>query len=191
MAATTKKKVPAAKQAKAMAGSATTRAKKTKATPATPTEAPASAPPAAKQAYLLDVPVKFNQVGIGDTTARIGFKVDRGVLKLAKADNLFVNRRLACRVVLGHTDEQPGETRLFEDDVVSIVGSCDVKGYRATGDTFNAALTFSLRDIDVATFARFSKGSGRIRITGAGEIPESEKSMADDDDGDDLFGDDE
>lgn len=192
-----KQKTPTAAQAKKAAAATSAEAspnvKKTRAAKK-PKEAAGDAPaenPAPRRqsapSSMLDVAVKFNNVSLGDTTARMGFKVDRSVLKLSQADNLFVNRRLNCVVVLGHTDEQPGETKLFEDDVVTIAGSCDVKGFRATADTFNAALTFSLRDVDVATLAKFSKGAGRLRILGASEIPDEEPSYDGDDDSD-LFG---
>ena len=42
----------------------------------------------------LDVPVKFKQVGIGENTARIGFSVQREVLDIDRADEVFCDRRL-------------------------------------------------------------------------------------------------
>lgn len=119
--------------------------------------------------------VSFGGVSIGETTARLGIHIDRGVIELNKADELFCNRRLTGKVVLGQFDESSGQRKLIDDVDHQVSGSFDVKGFRASTDSIAAGLTFSLKEIDIAELARFSKGQGRLVIDEVGDIPEEEK----------------
>lgn len=127
-----------------------------------------------KEQLLLDIPVVYGGVSIGDKTARLGIRIDRGDMDIAKADELLVDRRLSGRVVLGHSDESAEQTRLFEDVDHQVSGSCDVKGFRVGSTAFATALTFSLKDIEISELAKFSKGRGRLAVTGSREIPDGE-----------------
>lgn len=129
---------------------------------------------------VLDIPVQFGGVSIGEATARLGVKIDRSVCSINAADDIFCGHRLNGRVVLGGSDDQPGQTRFLDtDDYVD--GVFDVKRFGANSKEISTGLTFSLRDVDVAELAKFSKGSGRLIVNNVGELPEDSK--ADDDEG--------
>lgn len=120
---------------------------------------------------MLDVPVKYGQISIGLTTARLSVKLSRDVIRIGKADELFTDRRLDCRVVHGHAEDQTDQGKLIDTDV-AIESSCDVKGFGVRAAHLSAGLTFNLKEIDVSELARFANSEGRLVVRDAGEIPE-------------------
>lgn len=119
--------------------------------------------------------VTFGGVSIGDNTARLGIAIDRGVINLNRADDLFCNRRLTGKVVLGMFDEGDGQGKLIDDVDHEVAGAFDVKGFRCSADVITIGATFSLKDIDIAELAKFSKGQGRLIVQDANDIPEVPK----------------
>jgi len=124
---------------------------------------------------LLDVPVEFGGVSIGEATARLGLKIDRTVLELDQADECFCGHRLDCRLMLGAADDAPGQKHLIEDARLQVAGQADCKQLSVRPEKISTGLTFSLADIDVAELARFSKGQGRLIVNGVFEIPEDDE----------------
>ena len=124
---------------------------------------------------LLDCPVHFGNVSIGELTTRIGAKVSRDWLKLNDADLLFSNRRLTGSIVLGHQNDAAGQKQAFDDQVSGVF---DVKGFRVSVDHLSAGPTFNRADIDIAEIAKFSGSGGRLRVIGTEEIPDEEKAAA-------------
>lgn len=131
---------------------------------------------------VLDKPVSFGGVSIGKTTGRIGIAVDRGWLGLEEAADMFCNRRLIGKVVLGGSDEQTGQQKLVDDLNIEVNGAFDVKGFRCTEETLSTGLTFSLADVSIADLAKFSKGVGRLVVMESGVIPDDAPSEEFDDD---------
>ncbi len=131
---------------------------------------------------LLDAPVQFGGVSIGDQTARLGVRISRQCIKLEHADEYFSGRRLSIQVALGGGEDSPGQMLLLDDMDFVIASVCDVKRYGVTSDTISTGLTFSLKDTEIETLARFSKGSGRLAINQAVEIPVDVATDDDDDD---------
>lgn len=123
---------------------------------------------------MFDLPVQFGGVSIGEMTARLGVKIDRKRIDVIKADQSFCDRRLIGSVVLGHADDDPDQTALWEDADHRIEGAFDVKGFRCNSSHIAIGLTLALAEIDVAELAKFSKGSGRLVV---GEIEELEKEI--------------
>lgn len=118
-----------------------------------------------------DVGVQFGGVSIQDTTCRVGgITIDRERMSLEKADELFSNRRLVGRIVLGHMDDGAGQLELFDGDI-AVYGAFDVKGFRCNAAAFGLSLTFSRADIDVAQLSQFAKCEGRLQISEVNEIP--------------------
>jgi len=132
-----------------------------------------------KPESVLDVPVDFGGVSIGESTARLGIKVSRDRLNLVAADEIFCGHRLTGRVLLGHIDDDADQMAMFDDADVEVNGSFDVKGLRVTADSIATGLTFSLSDIDVATLAQFSKGKGRVIVSHVAEIPHDKEDDVD------------
>lgn len=128
---------------------------------------------------VLDVPVEFGGVAIGDATARLGIRIDRSVLNIISADETFCGHRLSGRIILGGEDEQPGQMSFLDDVYDYVEGTFDVKRISVNTKAISTGLTFSLNDIDIETLAKFSRGSGRLLVEHVAELPEA---TGDDDD---------
>jgi hypothetical protein len=127
-----------------------------------------------------DFPVKFGGVSIGEATARLGVSIDRSVLNIVAADELFCGHRLTGRVIRGRTGDQAGQTTFVDDFALDAV--FDVKRFGANQSTISTGLTFSLPDIDLATLAKMSKGAGRLVIKAIAELPDDSPAHDDEDD---------
>src|SRR4051812_3073536 len=100
---------------------------------------------------ILDVPVKFGKVSLGTKTGSVSFAIQRQFVKLADADELFVDRRLNAKVILGRAGDQKKQRLLVDDRDVEIVAAFDVKGFRVGAETFGGLnLTFMLREVSLA-----------------------------------------
>jgi hypothetical protein len=128
-----------------------------------------------KTATEFNSAVTFGGVSIGDATARISVHIDRKNIALKTADQLFCERRLIGKVVLGLHDEGTTQGKLIDDVDHEVAGAFDVKGFRCSADYISLGATFSLKEIDIAELARFSKGAGRLIVSDVGEIPEEPK----------------
>jgi hypothetical protein len=137
-------------------------------------EAPAAKPARAKvvaPAVIGEFPVKFGSVSLGKRTGKVGFSLPREFCTLARADELFVDRRLRAKVSLGRSADANGQTAFIGPDV-EIVGEFDVKGFRVGSDSFSGlGLTFMLKEISLEDVSLLSGGSGRVVINAVGEIP--------------------
>lgn len=125
---------------------------------------------------VLDKPVAFGGVSIGKSTGRIGIGIDRGWIELEEAADMFCNRRLIGKVVLGGADDASGQQKLVDDLEVEVNGAFDCKGFRVTEDSLSTGLTFSLKEVSIADLAKFSKGVGRLVVMETGEIPDDAPS---------------
>ena len=117
----------------------------------------------------LEVAVAFGGVSIGDTTARLGVKIQRDFLNVVDADEVFTGKRLTVIVQLGAADAD--QRKLFDVEL-EVAGSVDVKRIGVTPETISAGLTFNLKTLDIATLARFSKGVGRLKVFDVAAIPD-------------------
>lgn len=136
---------------------------------------------AKKQQSVLDVPVEFGGVSIGESTARLGIRIDRSVCNINAADEIFCGHRLSGRIMLGRGGDQPGQTTLVEDLDHYIDAVFDVKRIGVNPTHIGTGLTFSLADINIQELAKLSKGSGRLIVNTVAELPV--ESKADDGDG--------
>lgn len=118
---------------------------------------------------VLDVPVQFSAVGIGEDTARVGVKMERKTLRLTKADAVLCGHRITGKIVVtdGQSADDQGKLEGMEDcDVIAgVEGTFDVKSIRASAKYIGCSLTFSLPDVDVGVLAKFAKRTGRLTIT--------------------------
>lgn len=117
-------------------------------------------------------PVTFGGVSIGDATARVGIVIDKKLINLKSADQLFCERRLTGKITLGVHDEDATQGKLIDDADHEVAGTFDVKGFRCSADYIGIGATFSLKEIDIAELAKFSKGAGRLVVESADVIPE-------------------
>lgn len=130
---------------------------------------------------VLDIPVEFGGVSIGDATARLGIRIDRSVCTVKTADEVFCGHRLSGRVVLGGNGDGSGQKKFVDDLEHQVGGVFDVKRFGANQKQIATGLTFSLADVDITELAKFSKGSGRLIIENVSELPEDEAGDEDED----------
>lgn len=123
------------------------------------------------KAIIADLPVTFGGVSIGKSTAKLSLKIMRDQMSLELADELFCERRLTGKIQLGGHDDGSGQLKFFDTDP-RLDGSFDVHRFGVTLDAFATGTTFKLNEIDVTLLAKFAKGSGRLVVLEATEIPE-------------------
>ena len=118
----------------------------------------------AKQNSVTTVPVKFSGVSIGAGTARIGIKIERSKLDLARADELLCGRRLSGRIVVTQ-DEDADQQRLFagKNELHAVF---DSKRFGANPNEITAGLTFNLSDVETQfdSLGHFANRSGALQI---------------------------
>jgi len=128
----------------------------------------------------VEIPVSFGGVSIGQSTARLGLRIDRSHIDLIQADELFCGHRLTGDVVLGNRDDGEGQTTMFDTDFI-VSGHFDVKQLGVNADRLSTGLTFSLKDVEIETLAKFSKGVGKLVVREVGAIPADAPSEHDED----------
>ena len=134
---------------------------------------------------VLNVPVQFSNVSIGDQVARIGVAIDRDNLNIDAADECLCGRRLTGLVIVLPPGEDAAQmTMIDKGDRHEISGSFDVKGFSANRKRIAAGLTFPMAEIPIEQLGHFAKKSGRLIVHELGEIPEEHKAKAGDDDED-------
>lgn len=120
---------------------------------------------------IFEAPVKFGNVNIGKRTGRVGIAIPRPFCTLGRADELFVDRRLSAKIILGGAGDAPGQTTFVEPDV-TINAEFDVKGFRVGADVLSGlGLTFVLKEVDLDQVSQLSGGSGRIVVKAVNRIP--------------------
>lgn len=136
-----------------------------------------------KKPNVLDLPVSFGGVSIGDGTCRIGVTCDRGNLTVERADENLCGHRLTGKIEVKPKGEQPDQGVLPGMAEPGLEGSFDVKGYRVTEKEIGFGMTFAVRDTDVGHLAKFAKRDGRLVVQDVAAI-ESEEAEEEPGDGD-------
>lgn len=136
---------------------------------------------------VLDLPVEFGGVSIGETTARLGMKIKKEVLNIIQAEEAFCGRRLSGVIKLGGADDSPGQTTMFETELV-VDGTFDIHRFGVGPENYTTSATFKLNEIDIGELARFSKGAGRLVVANIAEIPTDEVLEDDEDTSGELPG---
>lgn len=142
---------------------------------------------------VIDVPVSFGGVSIGDKTARLGVSVDRNDLTLAQADKNLCGRRLTGTVVAKPPGDNADQGALpgLEDDT-TLQGVFDVKRFGVDESAISFGLTFAVKGLDVASLAHFAKRNGRFQVFEVEAIPdEANEEGSDEDKDNEDFGKDE
>jgi hypothetical protein len=128
---------------------------------------------------VLDVPVNFGDVSIGDGTARIGVRIDRSLLNIDAADELLCGRRLNGRLLV--TPPGDANSQTYIDPEVSgdlkheLESTFDVKRFSASPKNITAGLTFSLQEVEVSELSHFAKRGGRLVVASIAEIPAKQR----------------
>lgn len=127
-----------------------------------------------KRAELLNVPVAFGNVSIGDGSASVKVTVDRENLNPDAADDLFCGRRLQGKIAVGQPNEDPTQKRMFEDLDYRIEATFEAKGYSVRPKGIGATLNVLLKEVDVETLSHFAKHDGRMIVLNAEPLGEDE-----------------
>lgn len=129
------------------------------------------------EAPILELPVSFGNVNVGDKTARVGVTVPRTSLSVSSADKNLCGKRLTVHLLARAGDGQAGQESIpgLEGADLELSGVADVKGFGVGPKTISAGLTFSIESIDVPTLARMAKRDGVVTVVGIQDIPEGEQ----------------
>jgi hypothetical protein len=139
---------------------------------------------AKKKPAILELPVSWGGLSIGDETCRLGASVSRGNLTATQADRNLCGRRLTGRIISRAGNGQAGQASLpGANGDAEVEGVFDVKGVGLGTRNINFGLTFILASIDVETIAHFPKSEGVLIVNNVEAIPDDDDD--DDDDGDD------
>lgn len=131
---------------------------------------------AKKKEAVLELPVSYSNVNIGDKTARVGVKVHRANLRPTQADTQLCGKRLTGRLLARAAGAQAEQQSLpGADQDVQLEGTFDVMGFTVTPKTIGFGCTFSLESIDIEKMAHFAKREGMLYIDTVAEIPEEER----------------
>ena len=102
-----------------------------------------------KKQAVLDIPVSFNGVSIGDGTANIGVKIDRKHLDIMAADESLCGRRLSGRVIVIQNGDDPKQKMIAADMKHELASTFDTKSFRVSPKYITTGLTFALGEIDI------------------------------------------
>ena len=77
----------------------------------------------------LEIDVQFGNVSIGAENARLGVKIDRGVMDLDKADECLCGKRLTGRIEVCPPGAQEGQQALpgMENERPHLDGTCPLR----------------------------------------------------------------
>ncbi len=124
----------------------------------------------AKKKALLELPVNFGQVSIGDKTARIGATCQRTELTLRVADETLCEARLDGCIVAKPPDENADQGTFPGMEDETLKGTFDVKGFSVTSEQISLGLTFAIKSVDVSLLAHFAKRSGKMIVWGREDL---------------------
>jgi len=125
--------------------------------------------------------VKFSQLSIGETTARLGCNITRENLELEDADSIFAGSRCSAKIEM---KDDPGQTTMIVNGkdmtkVDPIEAVVDIKRYNVSRDMFTTGLTIQLSEVDVSKVAKFANREGKLTLKRTGDIPDHVKDEAD------------
>lgn len=137
-----------------------------------------------KTEALIDIPVQYGDLSVGETTCRIGINVARDKLSVSKADSLICGKRLSGRITAVPGNGNPDQGQLITDENV-VVAAFDVKKIGFNKKTIGFGLTFAIESVDTDALFHFSKRAGRLIVDSAEALPSKDKRKKADDDEDD------
>lgn len=131
----------------------------------------------AKESEVRRFAVEFGGVSFGDTTARLGLTIDRGLMQIDQADKLLCGRRITGRIACIPAGTDPDQKELFESgENHEISGTFDCKRFGASPKQIGAGLVFSINDDELAALPHFAKRSGVLEIASVETVEDDEQS---------------
>jgi hypothetical protein len=126
---------------------------------------------------ILDIPVAFGNVNVGDTTARLGCSSGRGTggLTITQADRNLCGKRLKAKILArtsGGSDQGSLPGAEADPEIEAVF---DVKSFNVSGKHIGFGLTVQINSINISTLTHFAKREGRLAISEIADIPEDQK----------------
>lgn len=124
-----------------------------------------------------EIDVKFGDVSIQKTTARISMVIERTAMGYPDALQLLCGSRveLVARVVVdGDDKDQQFFDGMRPPPLESVV---DIKRFGTTPTQFTASLTFALKEIATAQLAKFVHRPAKVELRRIGDIPAEETEL--------------
>ncbi len=123
---------------------------------------------------LLDVPVSFGNVSIGDGSVSISVKIDRERLNPEAADGLLCGCRAKGEIAAGEeaASAGPDQQQTFEAMTHRKTGIFEIKGYSVRPKAISATLNLLLKDVVIQELGHFAKHDGRLRIESVAPLEE-------------------
>ncbi len=122
---------------------------------------------------LVDVPVRFGNVSIGDGSASVSVSIDRDDMNPAAADNLLCARRLTAVIAVGGDSDDADQQLLFDDMRHKIETVFEVKGYSVKAKEVRATFNMLLKDVKITILGKFAKHRGRLVVFQAALIEDN------------------
>jgi hypothetical protein len=121
---------------------------------------------------IFEAPIKFGGVSLKQRTATVGgCSISRTVCTLEQADELFTDRRLSGRLVLGRAADANGQTAITEPDM-EIKAAFDVKGFRVGVESLGGlSLVMRMDEIELHDIQKLAGKTGRLIVTKSADIP--------------------
>jgi hypothetical protein len=131
---------------------------------------------------VLDAPCEFSALSMGgDSTARLGVRISKELLKIKQAEELLCGRRLSGSI-FRCPPGQSVDQQVFEwgPDVTRVDSTFDVKRYASSPKYISFGVTFAAGEIDKEDLTHFPKTSGRFVISEVKELEKPERKSSKD-----------
>ncbi len=127
-----------------------------------------------KATQVLDVPVSFGRVSIGEGSVSIPIKIDREHLNPEAADGLLCGCRVKGEIAAGQeaATAAPDRQNTFEIMKHRQTGMFEIKGYSVAPKAISATLNVLLKDVKITEIVEFAKHDGRLRIESVAPLEE-------------------
>ncbi len=112
---------------------------------------------------VLELPCEFTGLTGGKETCGLGIKVPRSALSLDRADDLFVNRQLTCKLILKRRKDADDQTQMMEV-ALELDGLFTTSKLGANGTHFTTKLTANSNSVAVAELFKFSNREGFVHV---------------------------
>lgn len=122
-------------------------------------------------AAVLDLPVNWGNVNVGDETVKLSVSVDRKNLSLTKADAHLCSKRLVADISFAAGNDNPDQPSAFEAGE-TISAAFDTHSFGVKTKTITFGLTAKKNSVHLEKLGLFAKRAGRIVVTDFGDIPE-------------------
>lgn len=135
--------------------------------------------------YTLDVDCAFGTVGVGETVARIGVRIDRGACALDVIDEHAAGKRVKALLSLKSRADR-GQKRLRGMEGVEpqeFEREATIKGYTVNAKRYGLGLAFETGDLALAVLQAFVKRGGTLRLAVVGDADADAEDDGEDGDG--------